>query len=184
MTRLPRVGISQCLLGDEVRYDGGHKRDANVLEFLDDYFDWVAVCPEVEVGMGVPREPVQLLVAAVDTRPRGRSRMLGVRSGRDWTDPMRNYSAHRTDALAAAGLAGFIFKGHSPSCGLAAVELHDEQGMATRTGVGLFAEALRNRMPELPVVEEGQLTEPDARERFISRVYAHQRRLYQRAEGS
>jgi len=95
MTDLPRVGISQCLLGDEVRYDGGHKRDENVLGFLDEYFSWVPVCPEVEVGMGVPREPVQLVNAP------GGVRLVRVRSQEDWTDQLRIYSSSRANDLAA-----------------------------------------------------------------------------------
>jgi len=176
MTHLPRVGISQCLLGEEVRYDGGHKRDENVLGFLDEYFDWVPVCPEVEVDMGIPREPVQLLEAAGAAGTVG-VRMVGIRSGRDWTDTVRDYSADRAEALALDRLSGFIFKRGSPSCGLAGVEICDEQGVATRTGVGLFAAALRIRAPDLPVVEEGQLTDPAGRADFISRVHAYWHRM-------
>ncbi len=177
MTRLPPVGISQCLLGETVRYDGGHKRDENVLAFLDDHFDWVPVCPEVEVGMGIPREPVQLIDEADNVAQTEGVRMVGERSGRDWTDPMRNYSAQRADALATGRLCGFVFKSGSPSCGLTGVELRDSQGDPTRTGVGLFTEELRRRMPNLPVVEEGELADAAARERFISRVRAHWRLL-------
>jgi uncharacterized protein YbbK (DUF523 family) len=176
MTHLPRVGISQCLLGEEVRYDGGHKRDQNVLGFLDDYFNWVPVCPEVDVGMGVPREPVQL-VEGVAAAQMVVVRMVGLNSGRDWTDAMRAYSAHRSDALAAEDLAGFIFKENSPSCGLAGVDIRDQRGAVKRAGVGLFAEALRERLPDLPVQEEGCLTNSRAREDFVRRVYSYWRRL-------
>lgn len=181
MMRLPPVGISQCLLGEAVRYDGGHKRDANVLTFLDQLFDWVPVCPEVEVGMGVPREPVQL-IEGVDADQMVVVRMVGLNSCRDWTDAMRTYSAHRSDALAAEDLAGFIFKKNSPSCGLAGVDIRDERGAVKHGGVGLFAEALQERLPDLPVQEEGRLTDSRAREDFVRRVYSYWRRLDQGTE--
>jgi len=104
--------------------------------------------------------------------------MVGVRSRRDWTDSLHRYSAHRTRALGTAGMSGFVFKANSPSCGLAGVEIHDGLGAAARTGVGLFAAALRTRIPDLPVGEESQLTDPGDREDFISRVYAYWRRLH------
>jgi len=171
MTDLPRVGISQCLLGDEVRYDGGHKRDENVLGFLDEYFSWVPVCPEVEVGMGNPREPVQLVNAA------GGVRLVGLRSQKDWTDELRTYSSSRADRLAAEGLSGFIFKKDSPSCGMVGVELWNAGGLPTRNGVGLFAEAMMRRLPGLPVEDEEHLGDPGVRKAFIQQVYQYQRSM-------
>jgi uncharacterized protein YbbK (DUF523 family) len=171
MTDLPRVGISQCLLGDEVRYDGGHKRDENVLGFLDEYFSWVPVCPEVEVGMGIPREPVQLVSAPAGVR------LVGARSQKDWTDELRTYSSSRADSLATEGLYGFIFKKGSPSCGMVGVELRDTGGLLTRNGVGLFAAAMMRRLPDLPVEDEGHLGDPGVRKAFIQRVYEYQRSM-------
>lgn len=171
MTECPRVGISQCLLGDEVRYDGGHKRDENVLGFFDEYFDWVPVCPEVEIGMGIPREPVQLVNVPTGVR------LVGVRSRKDWTDELRAYSVPRVDRLAAEGLSGFIFKNDSPSCGMVGVELWNASGVPTRTGVGLFAETMMQRLPDLPVEDEQHLGDPGVRKTFIQQVYEYQRSM-------
>src|SRR4030095_6044882 len=115
----PRVGISRCLLGDEVRYDGGHKRDDTLLSALESIVEWVPVCPEVEAGMGTPREAIQL-VASDDGVPAGsaRVRLLGVTSLTDWTQKMNEFSTDRVLALAAQQLDGYVLKADSPSCGL------------------------------------------------------------------
>lgn len=165
----PRVGISQCLLGEEVRYDGGHKRDRFITDVLAGCFDWVPVCPEMEVGMGTPREPVRL-----QRGPDG-PRMVGVESGEDWTGRMRAYSRRRCDELAPAGLRGFILKSASPSCGMEEVELHDRHDGSSRDGVGLFARQLMDRFPDLPVEEEGSLDDLRLRDSFICRVYTYHR---------
>jgi len=166
---LPRVGISHCLLGERVRYDGGHKRSEVVTGVLGSRFQWVAVCPEVDVGMGVPREPVRLIDAANGPR------MVGVRSRGDWTDEMRSYSRSRADRLAVEDLSGFVFKQDSPSCGMSQVEVWDDRDTATRAGVGLFAAALMKRLPNLPVEDEGRLQDHRVAEDFVDRVYAYQR---------
>ena len=165
----PRVGISLCLLGDKVRHDGGHKLDQFVTEVLAEYFEWVPVCPEVELGMGVPREPIRLVSAA------GGDRLVGVDSGTDWTDRMSAYAEDRVTELVAAPLHGFILKKGSPSCGLERVARHDAAGLATNDGVGAFARVLLRRLPALPVEEEGHLSDDRRREDFISRVYTYRR---------
>ncbi|HEX4406650.1 MAG TPA: DUF523 and DUF1722 domain-containing protein [Polyangia bacterium] len=169
-----RVGVSSCLLGAPVRYDGQHKRDAFLNEELAPFVTWVAVCPEVEVGMGVPRPPVRLVRG-----PRARTRMLGVDTGVDWTARMEAFAARRADALAREDLAGYVLKAKSPSCGLDRVKVHEAsdagEGQPTHDGVGLFARALMERLPNLPVEEEGRLHDARLRENFIERVFAYAR---------
>jgi uncharacterized protein YbbK (DUF523 family) len=164
-----RIGISSCLLGDEVRFDGGHKRAGSLIAAFTPEVEWVRVCPEVELGLGVPREPVQLV-----TTPQG-TRMMAVQTRIDHTDAMREYAARRMKQLAAANLSGYVLKAKSPSCGLHDVNVHDDAGRITATGTGLFAAALRAAFPELPVEDELRLEDPGARAAFLSRVraYAH-----------
>ena len=175
----PRIGISRCLLGDEVRYDGGHKRDAFLLDTLGRDVDWVAVCPEVEIGMGTPREPIQL-VAAADGWLSGehRTRLLGVSSGRDWTPAMDSWSRQRLRELAAAGLSGYVLKSGSPSCGMDSVRILANDGTnegPAQTGRGLFAQALMDEMPDLPVEDDERLHDPRVRSAFMARVLDYHR---------
>lgn len=174
-TGRPRVGISRCLLGDDVRYDGGHKRDALLLEALGPHVEWVSVCPEVEVGLGVPREPIHL-VAASDGVVSGqhRVRLVGVDSGRDWTAAMDRWRRHRMRELVEAGLAGYVLKQDSPSCGLNGVRIESRDGIM-RAGRGLFAQALLDAMPDLPIEEEGRLHDPRMCDEFLERVRAYYR---------
>ena len=141
-----RIGISACLLGDQVRYDGGHKRDGFLADVLGPLVEWVKVCPEVEIGMGTPRESIRL------TDEDGRIRLLTVTTGIDHTDAMAAYAARRTKALAGADLCGYVLKKDSPSCGMTRVKVYRGNGPAARTGVGLFAAALLARLPQLPVL--------------------------------
>jgi uncharacterized protein YbbK (DUF523 family) len=161
----PRVGISSCLLGQPVRYNGRHKHDASLTQALGPFVEWVPVCPEVEVGMGVPREPIRL-VGSVE-----RPRLVGEQSGRDWTEPMTRYAEARVRQLLAMRLDGCILKAHSPSCGPAGVPVETGSGPA-RAGRGLFAATLLRLAPTLPVEDEARLGDPAARERFIGRVVA------------
>jgi len=171
----PRVGISRCLLGDEVRYDGGHKRDDLLISTLGSLVQWVAVCPEVEAGMGTPREAIDL-VASNDgvTVAAARVRLLGVSSRIDWTETMVMFSAARVRELLDQDLDGYVLKADSPSCGLESVRVHRENGVS-RDGRGLFAEALVTAFPNLPVEDERRLGDRAVRDRFIERVLAHQR---------
>jgi uncharacterized protein YbbK (DUF523 family) len=165
-----RVGISSCLLGNEVRYDGQHKRDPLLLKELGPLVEWVPVCPEVEVGMGVPRESVRLV------RHPGGALMLGNSSGADWTLRMRALARERVKALTADGLSGYILKSRSPSCGLDGVKLYasaDMNAAADEDGVGLFAEELARQLPDLPIEEDERLHDPDARKTFIERLFAY-----------
>ncbi len=172
----PRIGVSRCLLGESVRYDGGHKADRFLLDVLARHVEWVPVCPEVEAGMGLPREAVHLS-SAPDGVAAGaeRVRMLGVRSGRDWTALLVDWSTSRVETLAALNLSGFVLKKDSPSCGLTRVRVHHPTKAVARSGRGLFAEALTTAWPSLPVEDEGRLHDVRLRENFIERVFAYAR---------
>jgi uncharacterized protein YbbK (DUF523 family) len=169
----PRVGISRCLLGDEVRYDGGHKREAALLDALGSRVEWLDICPEIEVGMGVPREPIQLVAGAGQG---SRLRLAGVRTGEDWTDRMTAWGRQRLEHLATMSLSGFVLKARSPSCGLSGVPVLGAPFPSSR-GRGLFAAALTERFPDLPVADEEALRDPDIREAFLARVLAYRARL-------
>ena len=166
----PRLGISACLLGDQVRFDGGHKRDAFLTEVLSPHVEWVRVCPEVEVGMGTPRETLRLV-----RDPVGGIRMITTRTGVDHTDAMVAWARRRLEELARERLSGYVLKKDSPSCGMERVKVYDGGGPGERKGRGIFAEALINRFPGLPVEEEGRLLDPALRENFIERVFAFRR---------
>ena len=155
----PRVGVSACLLGDQVRYDGRHKRSRAVVELIGPEVDWVAVCPEVEVGMPVPREPVVLTGAG--------PRLVGATSGIDHTDAMLRFAEARIAALEP--LDGYVLKSRSPSCGLAGVP-------GSPTGAGLFAATLCRLCPDLPLAEETALEDEPRRRDFLAAVRAHRRR--------
>ena len=169
----PRIGISSCLLGETVRHDGGHKRDAYLVETLGPLVEWVPVCPEVELGLGTPREPIRLVR---DTRRRDGVRLVS-RSGRQLTARMQRFARGRLRALARAGLSGYLLKKDSPSCGLERVKVWrgEEDGAPERSGRGLFAAELLRQYPNLPVEEEGRLHDPVLRENFFERVFAYQR---------
>ncbi|HEY3226719.1 MAG TPA: DUF523 domain-containing protein [Planctomycetota bacterium] len=165
----PRVGISACLLGQNVRYDGGHKRDPFLVDVLGKSVTYVPVCPEVEVGMGTPREPIRL------ERSGKGIRLVGVESGVDHTEAMVRFADRRAAALEALYLAGYIFKKDSPSCGVERVRVFRRNGAASRTGRGLFAQRLMAHLPLLPVEDEGRLGDPRVRENFLARVLAYRR---------
>jgi len=164
-----RIGVSACLLGAEVRYDGGHKRDEFLLSSLGQHVTWVPVCPELEFGLGVPRESLRLV-----GDPESPS-LIGARSGADHGAGMRAWSTKRVHALASLDLDGYVLKKDSPSCGLLRVKLYDRDGAMSRRGQGIFARALVERLPLLPVEEEGRLHDPRLRESFVERVFAHHR---------
>ena len=164
-----RVGISACLLGAEVRWNGGHKLDPHLTDMLGQWFEWVPVCPEVELGLGVPREPLRL-----EGDPAG-PRLVFRDTRRDITDSMAAFAAARCDLLAAENLCGFLLKSESPSCGMERVEVHGEAAGTGRSGVGAFARVLLERLPLLPIEEEARLHDPRLREKFIERVFAYRR---------
>jgi len=165
-----RVGISACLLGQKVRFDGGHKHDRFLSDTFGRYVEWVPVCPEVEMGLTVPRPTLRLERHGDDVR------MVMPKEDRDITRQMRAYAKRRTDKLVDQDLCGFVLKKDSPSCGMERVKVYSQQqGPATRNGRGLFAEALLTRLPNLPVEEEGRLNDPRLRENWITRLFAYHR---------
>ena len=164
----PRIGISSCLLGQQVRYDGGHKRDRCLTQTLGRFVEWVPVCPEVEVGMGVPRERVRLVGSARQPR------MIGEQSGKDWTAAMQRYAQARVAQLAPLRLSGYVLKSKSPSCGMERVRVYGRSGVVVGSGRGLFAIALTVAYPLLPVEEEGRLGDPALCGHFIERAFAYQ----------
>ncbi|MGE3276882.1 MAG: YbgA family protein [Vicinamibacterales bacterium] len=172
-----RIGISRCLLGDEVRWDGGHKRDRFLVETFGHYVEWVPVCPEVESGLPVPRETMRLEASPEGgTTVNGRLvRLVFPKSGGDWTDEMAGWAGARVRALARDDLDGFILKSNSPSCGMERVRIYQPGRPAEKKGRGVFAEALMSQLPHLPVEEEGRLSDPRLRENFIERVFAYRR---------
>jgi len=173
---LPRIrlGASACLLGAKVRFDGQHKRDTFLVDELGPLVEWVSVCPEVEVGMGVPREAVRLVAGRAGAGPR----MLGLQTGGDWTARMRRFSAARVAALAREELSGFVLKSKSPSCGMERVKVYadaDARAPLPDRSAGLFAAALKEAFPNLPIEEDGRLEDARLRENFIERVFAYAR---------
>ena len=164
-----RLGVSSCLLGNEVRFDGGHKRDRFVTDLLGRFVEWVPVCPEVEVGMGTPRPALRLVEDGDGVR------MVEIKSGRDHTRPMKRYATRRVRALLGLDLCGYILKKDSPSCGMARVKIYGTKAMPRRDGRGLYASSLMEAYPNLPVEDEGRLNDPKLRENFIERVFAYRR---------
>lgn len=164
-----RIGVSTCLLGEQVRYDGGHKHDRFLTDTLGPYIEWVSVCPELEVGMGVPREAVRLV--GQSTAPK----MVGIDSGEDWTERMLEYSRRRVAQIGKLGLSGYVLKSKSPSCGMERVKVYNPKGMAAKDGRGLFADVLIKGHPLIPVEEEGRLSDPHLRDNFIVRIFAYHR---------
>jgi uncharacterized protein YbgA (DUF1722 family)/uncharacterized protein YbbK (DUF523 family) len=164
-----RLGVSACLLGDRVRYDGGHKRDAFLVDTLGPFVTWVPVCPEVELGLGVPRPTLRLVGDAAAPR------LVVEKTGEDLTHRMQRYAEARVAELAALALDGYVLKRGSPSCGLERVRVHGERGPLGATARGLYADTLLRRLSALPVEEEGRLTDPGLREHFVERVFAARR---------
>jgi uncharacterized protein YbgA (DUF1722 family)/uncharacterized protein YbbK (DUF523 family) len=164
-----RIGISSCLLGNAVRYDGGHKRDRFLTDTLGRYVDFVPVCPEVEIGLGIPREAMRLVGELAYPR------LLTIRSRIDHTERMKEWAQMRVQELEKENLCGFIFKSDSPSSGLERVKVYDLNGVPVRKGVGLFAQVFVDHFPLLPVEDEGRLHDPLLRENFIESIFVWKR---------
>ena len=164
-----KLGISACLLGENVRYDGGHKLDKFIKETLGQYVEYVAVCPEVECGFGIPRESMHL-----EGEPDA-PRLVTTRTKIDLTLRMVNWAQKRVRELEKEDLCGFIFKSDSPSSGMERVKIYNENKMPVKKGVGIFAGIFMNYFPVLPVEDEGRLHDPDLRENFIERIFALRR---------
>ena len=172
-----RLGVSACLLGAEVRYDGGHKKDSFLTDTLGPFVEWIPVCPEVEIGLGIPRDTLRL--AGDEEAPR----LVVQKTGEDLTARMRRFALAKTRDLEALGLHGYVLKRASPSCGLFRVRVYRESGTPSGGGRGLYADELVRRFPALPVEEEGRLSDAAIRENFIERVFAAARwRAFLQAE--
>jgi uncharacterized protein YbgA (DUF1722 family)/uncharacterized protein YbbK (DUF523 family) len=164
-----RLGVSECLLGHQVRYDGGHKWDRFLTDTLGQYVEYVPVCPEVECGLGIPREAMRLIGDPESPR------LVTIRSGVDLTDRMLAWARKRVAELEKEDLCGFIFKSDSPSSGMERVKVYNDQGMPEKRGVGIFARAFMDHFPLIPVEEEGRLHDPKLRENFIESIFALKR---------
>ena len=165
-----KIGVSSCLLGEKVRWNGDHKQDRYVRDILGNYFEYISTCPEVDVGMGIPRETVALYGTLENPR------MVGKKTQTDWTEKMNNYTKDRISELAKHDLCGYIFKSKSPSCGTGRVNVYSEFGSTkVRQGPGLFARAFIKTLPLIPVEDEGRLHDPGIKENFIIRVFCFYR---------
>ena len=160
---------SRCLLGDEVRFDGGHKRDNFLTDVLGPYVEWIPVCPEVEAGLGTPREAMRLVGDPAQPR------LVTIKSGRDHTKALEKMTTSRLTELGECDLSGFVFKRGSPSCGMERVRVYTEKGMPSHSGVGIFARAFAEQFPLIPMEEEGRLCDAPLRENFIERIFCYRR---------
>jgi uncharacterized protein YbgA (DUF1722 family)/uncharacterized protein YbbK (DUF523 family) len=169
-----RIGVSACLLGEKVRYDGGHKRNEFLVASLGTFVTWVPVCPEVELGLGTPRPSLRLVEANGEVRLIETAKASSDQAEeRDLTAAMRTFARKRVASLKRMRLSGYVLKKDSPSCGMARVRLYHDNGIPNRQGRGLFAHELIEACPNLPVEEEGRLNDPGIRENFIERVFAY-----------
>jgi len=164
-----KLGISTCLLGENVRFDGGHKLDRFLRDTLGQYVEYIPVCPEVECGLPVPRESMHL-----EGDPDS-PRLVTSRTKQDMTERMLTWARKRVVELERESLMGFIFKSDSPSSGMERVRVYGEKGMPSKKGVGMFARIFMEHFPLLPVEEEGRLHDPVLRENFIERLFALRR---------
>jgi uncharacterized protein YbgA (DUF1722 family)/uncharacterized protein YbbK (DUF523 family) len=164
-----KLGISTCLLGENVRYDGGHKLDRFLTDTLRQYIEYVPVCPEVECGLGVPRESMHL-----EGNPDS-PRLVTIRTKQDMTDCMVQWAQKRVVQLEKKDLCGFIFKSDSPSSGMERIRVYNEKGIPVKKGVGIFARIFMDHFSLLPVEDEGRLHDPELRENFIERIFTLKR---------
>ncbi len=164
-----KIGVSSCLLGNQVRYDGGHQHDRYITGTLGQFFDFVPVCPEVECGLPVPREAMRLV--GEPEKPR----LLTIRTKIDHTEKMQNWAAERVKQLESDDLHGFIFKSKSPSSGMERVKVYGEGNIPSNKGVGMFARTFMEHFPLLPVEEDGRLHDIPLRENYIERIFVYKR---------
>jgi uncharacterized protein YbbK (DUF523 family) len=164
-----RIGISSCLLGKRVRYDGGDKLDHFLIDTIGKYFDWAPVCPETECGLPVPREPMRL-----EGDPRS-PRLVTTLAKVDHTEGMHEWAEKKIGEIGRLGLCGFVLKSRSPSCGMHGITVYGSSGIPVSGGSGIFAAALMDRLPLLPVEDEESLRDSSLRENFIERIFAYRR---------
>ena len=171
MSDKPLVGISTCLLGEKVRYDGGSKLDPYLHDVMGTCVEFVAVCPEAESGMGVPREAMRLVNVEGDIR------LMTQRTAKNMTTQMQTWMQQKLAAISSLPLCGYIFKARSPSCGLMSAPCYQQDGGEAKIVSGLFAKALTDRFPALPVADEEQLHNVQFRDNFIERVFSMHRKM-------
>jgi len=164
-----KIGISSCLLGDKVRYDGNHRLDRFITDTLGQYFEWISVCPEIEFGLSVPREPMHLFGSPESPR------LLTIKTGIDYTERMLKWAESKLKKLEKENLCGFIFKSRSPSSGIGGVKVYMPSGTVTKTGKGLFGGAFMKHFSLIPVEDDGRLHNPRFRENFIERIFVLKR---------
>ena len=164
-----KLGISTCLLGENVRYDGGHKLDRFLTDTLGQYVEYVSVCPEVECGLPIPREAMHL-----EGDP-DFPRLVTTHTKQDMTDRLVQWAWKRVKELEKEDLYGFIFKSNSPSSGMERVRVYIEKGMPIKKGIGMFARIFMEHFPLLPTEDEGRLHDPKLRENFIERIFTLKR---------
>jgi uncharacterized protein YbgA (DUF1722 family)/uncharacterized protein YbbK (DUF523 family) len=164
-----KIGVSSSLLGKEVRYNGGHSLDRYITGTLSDYFTFVDVCPEVEAGLGIPRETLRL-VGDPDA-----PRLMTTKTKKDFTETMQKWAKQRIKNFEKEDLCGFIFKKGSPSSGMERVRVYTERGMPSNRGSGMFARAFMDHFPLIPTEEDGRLNDSALRENFIERIFALRR---------
>ena len=169
MQQRVRLGISSCLLGNAVRWNAGHKLDRFLTDTLGQFVDYVAVCPEVEAGFGVPRESFRLVGNPQNPR------LVTFKTRVDHTGRMFRWAEKRVKELEKEDLCGFIFKSDSPSSGMIRVKVYSEKGMPEKKGVGIFARAFMAHFPLIPAEDDGRLHDPKIRENFIERIFTLQR---------
>ncbi len=173
-----RLGISACLIGDPVRYDGQHRRSALLVDTMGDFIDWIPVCPEVESGMGIPREKIRL------TQIDGNDRLMGEESASDMTDAMHAWSTEQIDDLLRHDIDGYVFKTRSPSCAITDAPIYDAHGLELRRGAGFFARVLQARVPMLPLIDDETLRQPEARDDFIEQLFTYRRIARRESRGA
>lgn len=172
----PILAISACLLGEQVRYDGAHARDNWLAAVLAGYVDYRPICPEVGIGLGIPRPPIHLVGQS------GQERAVGVRNPElDVTERLEDFALRTAAGL--GDISGYVFKSKSPSCGMERVRLYNPQGQAEKKGVGIHARTIMRAMPDLPVEEDGRLNDPVLRENFVNRIFVYRRWQDLRASG-
>ena len=164
-----RLGISTCLLGEKVRYDGSHQLDSFLTDTLGRYVEWVPVCPEVECGLPVPREALRLVGTPESPR------LVTVRTGIDHTEEMMRWAQIKLSQLEKDDLCGFVFKSRSPSSGMRGVKVYTPSGILSSKGTGIFAAEFMSKFPLMPVEDDGRMHDPELRENFIERIFVFKR---------
>jgi uncharacterized protein YbgA (DUF1722 family)/uncharacterized protein YbbK (DUF523 family) len=169
MGRPIKIGVSACLMGENVRWNGGHSRSRFITDTLSQFVEFEPVCPEVEAGFPTPRETFRLVGEPDDPR------LITTKGKVDHTDHMQQWARNRVRQLEEADLCGFIFKKDSPNSGLYRVKVYNDQGMPVKQGTGIFAREFVRQFPRVPVEEDGRLNDPKLRENFIEQIFAMRR---------